>query len=280
MEFDIKALFSNKKDFPDDMEIALANGATISVKALREYNDQTGGALKAQMEAERKKIDADRSELQRASQEVANLYQLLQTKEAELASKQTTQVEKGKSGDLDDPFFAPVVKELNALKQSIADLKDKELKSLQQTVATATLGYTNREINREYGSLPFSEYFPDGHIPPDLAVDQLTKYALDNHLLTKERLPDLREAFDRRTRDQYKAKMEADIRKQVQDEYAKKEQEKAIASMMPRSSGLPGITDGSARPKNAPKNMAEAFSQASQDTDMWKGIATASLMPQ
>src|SRR5208283_163265 len=84
VKIDLSTILKDAKNYPDDMEITLANGAVLELGSIREYDAATQGSVQAELEKERKSLAADRTKLEKANNEVAQMYVSLEQEKAKI----------------------------------------------------------------------------------------------------------------------------------------------------------------------------------------------------
>lgn len=285
MKVDLKKLFTDKTAFPDDMEITLGNGATLTAADLRAYDAASGGALKAEMLKQQNELKTRETELNKAALEVANLYASLTNGkvpdgiESIAGVKVPKGAPKGKpEGTTDDdlkndPYIRPVLEMLEGLKNTIEELKTKELQPLKTQLAGASTAFMNRELQREFSQLPVKEF---GDEPPaDLSLKGLIEHALKNGLYTEDRLPNISRAFN----DKYGSVLVDRRIKAAEQAGIEKGKKEALTTMMPRPNmggGPPppptGVKVVDTKGKNREQIFTEALNNAAKDADLWAGI--------
>lgn len=289
-KFDFKNLFTNKKDFPDDFQITLANGAVVSVGDLREYNTQTGGELAREFKAREADLNKRAQTVDAATERVAHIITELQAGRlpAEAAELGITLPKGSKSnnggggGDLDalgelanDPLIKPILDRLTALQHTVDEFKSKDFATLQRSVGQASLAFINRELGRTYDTLPFKEL--GDKVDDSLSLQSLTRYAVENNLMTRDKLPDIQGAFDKVAGPKLIEK-----RLKEAEERGYKRRDAEVASEMP----LPGSGGGrmnlgeptgpkpiDTKGKRAEQILSEQLAAAAKDKDLWRGIA-------
>lgn len=289
MKVDIKNLFSDKKGFPDEMEITLGNGATVTLADLRAYNTQTGGQLEAEFKTKQKGLAAEQARVQAATERLAHIITELQQGRlpedaAELgiklparSSKKDDRASAADDDILNDPYLKPLLTRLDQLQTAMTDLREKELNPLKKSVGQASLSFINREAQRMYEGLPLDQLKDEnGSIPEDLSLSNLLKYAVENNRLTQDRLPDVKKAFNDIAGDRL---VERRMKEAEERGYKKRDAELASQAFPVPGAGHPGSLNAPKGPKpidtkgkRAEQIMSEALGQAAKDTDMWRGI--------
>lgn len=286
---DLKNLFSDKKSFPDTMEITLGNGATVTLADLRAYNDSVGGELQASYESKAANLNKEFQKVNAASERLAFIISEMQQgrlpEDAEAlgfklpappTDKRTTRGKGEEFADYEsDPYMKPLLNTVNELKTALSE-RDKKIESLTKNMSQASLTFINRELQREYEALPMKDL--GDKVGDDLSLQNLTKYAVENNMLTRDKLPNIRRAFD----DIAGPKLTEKRMKEAEERGYKKRDAELADSMLPfpgAGSGRHALTEPKGpkpvetKGKRAEQILSESLSNAMKDSDMWKSIA-------
>lgn len=262
MPVDFKKLLTDKKAFPDDFKITLADGGEVSLSDLRAYNDSVGGELQKELERQRKELAAERTKIDKASSEIANMYVELERERAALPKVNSNRVEDPLDQYRDDPIAQQLKAFRDDIRNQLTELKDKELKSLKQSIAEMGVTYLNDRARGE-----FAEISKDPDFSDDLTLEGLYKHAVDRGWKEKNGVPNLKRAYEdvigpKRVERQIKEAKETAIR-----EY---EERKKAEALLPRPAGS-GLRTGLPEGVKAPKNLNDAINLAAQDASIWVG---------
>lgn len=262
--FDFTALFKDKNKFPDDLTFKVGDDE-MTLGVLRAYNDNASGALVTELEKQKKDLRVEQEKVQKAASEVANMYVQLEDQRKKLKAEPVRQDKDPLEEFVDDPIAGQIAKQLkdfrDEVKRELTTIKDTELGKLNKAIAEMGVAYMNDRAQNEYESLADRNEYA-----PDLTLDSLYKYAVENNHVHKNRLPNLKKAYEELTapKRQERAVKEAEERgmQKALDEQRKQ-------AMMPRPGGVG--QNGFERTKNSPKSLDEAIAAAAGDVSIWTG---------
>jgi hypothetical protein len=265
---DFKKIFANRDKYPDTMKFTLGDGAEVSLADLREYDASVGGDLRKELDRQRLELDADRTKVTEAGNRVAQMYVDLEAQRRALPVATTPNADP-LAKYAEDEVFRPVVQHMRQIEEgykgelkSVTEKLDQVVRSISQMGAT----YMGDKALNEFSSLPAN----DPVRPPNLTLDSLYKYAVEQGVYDRNKLPDLREAYNKLTSD---ARHKHEITAAEQRGREAERQDRAENAMLPRpNGGMPALPEGF----KPPINMQDAFARAATDKDLWKQINTAS----
>jgi len=273
-KFDPSIILKDTKNFSDDIEITLPNGAVMTLGDMREYDAATQGSVAKELAKGREELAAERRKVEAASNSVAQMYVELEKQKQQLAD-----LGKGGGGrreekdELDDvlnadPVYARLSKaqaalqaKIDAMEAKITDGFGKVNNTLNEVGAT----YLNERYEEDFNRLMSRD---DPAKPKDLDLSSLYKYAAENGIKKRNGIIDLNRAYE-----QYTAPKRLEIEKQTAYEKGKADaiKERDVVNMMPRPThgmdipGLDKVVSGAV----APKNLNEAFAAAAKDPSIW-----------
>lgn len=278
LKFDPALVLKDTKNFPDEMEIPLANGGVMTLGAFREYDRATQGSLQTEMEKGRKALEEERRKIDAASQSVAKLYVEVEKQRAELDARATELATRGKgrTQELDpldevlanDPVYTRLSKQMAAYDAKLEALQKKQDESfgkINSTLNEVGSTYLQERYEKDYDGIMTRE---DAARPKDLSLESLYKYANDNGIKKRNGIIDLNRAYDQMTQP---ARMKLEIEKAREQGRAEAIKERDLNNLMPKpTQGLtiPGL-DNIIHGKAAPKNLDEAFAAAANDPTMF-----------
>jgi hypothetical protein len=263
---DINKLFRDKKNYADDLVIDLGNGASMSLGDLRAYNDAMGGDLKKQMQAEKQLLEAERGKVNKAAEEVANLYLQLEEKQKTLGNQP---INRGKD---DDPFATlegdPLAKVLKGFMDEVrGELKStrSDLEKVGKNLTQAGRTYMNDLVRNQYDSLRKDPDFSE-----DMTLDGVFDYAVKRGLKREDGIPDVREAYDRMIQPKRQERLIKEAKAEARKEL-ELEQQKAAFMPPPGSFGQHiGPRDSmKGDPKQPPRTIREAVARGASDPSIF-----------
>jgi len=274
MPTDFKKIFADKTKYPDTMKLVLGDGVEVTLAELRDYDASVGQALSKELETQRKALEVEQTKVATATQNVAQMWANLEEQRKALAAQMSQNTPQPTSNNPlqkyeEDDVFRPVMQHIHGIESKTETaLKDVTSKLDQVVKSIAQMGstYMGDKARMDFNSLPAD----DPVRPKDLNLDTLYKFAVERSIYDRNNLPDLREAYSRLTAD---ARHQHELAEARKDERNKVESEIREGAMLPRPvSGLPPVPEGF----KPPINMADAFSRAGSDRELWKNINIAS----
>lgn len=284
---DFKNLFTNKKDFPDDFQITLANGAVVTMGDLREYNDAVGGDLAKEFKAKEADLVKRSRTVEAATNRVAHIITELQNGRipddaAELGIKLPAKRAAVAADDRNnsdpfaayenDPYVQPLLSEMRRLQGVVDNFQKTQVEPLKRSLGEASLAFINRESQRVYDALPFKEL--GDKVGDEFSLQNLMRYAVENNLMTRDKLPDIAESFNKLAGPKLTEKRLKDAEDRG---YKRRDAEIADGLMMPGAGGrgLPeptGPKPVETKGKRADQILSEQLSNAAKDKELWRGI--------
>jgi hypothetical protein len=188
MADDIKKFLENAKDYPDTTPVKIGD-VEVPLGSLRSLNSSERTELASKL----KDYEAKETDLKTRQQKVVELASKAQAAydAAEEARKSAgnRQVPPGED-PFNDPWLAPVKTALSERDKQIESLKTDLKKALDTVTQVAAVGLDDR-WDREFSSLDFGKR----EKPP--TRDELLKFATDNNLTDRHKIPSIRAAWEK-----------------------------------------------------------------------------------
>jgi hypothetical protein len=256
MNFDLAAAIRDKKTYPDNLQITVGDGLTMTLGEMREYQSASGQDVAKQIEAERNKMAEEQRKLAAAQEEVVNLWTKLQ----EAAGKTATAAPVNPTTDwTKDPFFAPVAEHLEKVVMSKINELNNNYSQIQKALGLGVKYITDTVSEQRYAMLP--EDFRK-ETPYEAAV----RTAAEKKFLDSGGVPDVRKVYDEwRTPRERKAEAE-----KIQKEAYDKARQDLLSSSLARPSGMPVAP--AAPEANGPKNLRDSFNRLKEDPEFLSQI--------
>jgi hypothetical protein len=264
MPIDFAKVFRDKTKYPDDFKLKMGD-EEIELGVLRAYNEQAGGDLVKELKAQQTALNADREKVNKAADEVANLYVAVQEEKTKLAKTPTSASDP--YAELEsDPLVGGMAK---LLRQQAADNAaatkaiNEKLGLLEKNQAQIGVTYLNERANADFRSLENDPDFKDSGV----TVNSLYQDAVKRGLKDANGIPDVRAAYRQATED----KRVARLVKEAEERGAQKFQEdQKMQNLLPKPGFGPRPT-GAEIP--AYKDINGALSAALKDPGIWTGQA-------
>jgi hypothetical protein len=272
-EFDPALVLKDRKNFPDDLEIPLGNGAVMTLGAFREYDTATQGSVQAELEKGRKALDAERQKVEAASNSVAQMYVELQKQQATLEAQPPAARPPAKVDALDevletDPVYTRLRKDMAQWESKFGAL-DKKIDDgfgrINSTLNEVGSTYLTERYQRDYDDIMATQ---DEARPKDLSLEQLYRYASDGGFKKRNGIIDMRRAYDQMTQPKRTELAIAKARDEGRAEAIKERDRNAMLPKPGYGPPIPGL-DKIIGGQQAPKNLEEAFAAAANDREMW-----------
>ena len=272
-------VLKNSQQYPDDFVVSIKNGdktETMTLSEMRTYDREHEGELTRTLTAREQAIQKREKDVEQASVGLATVIE----KAAANAGLSVDEFIQGKAptkkavavaADLDenDPLVGTLVKQMKSM-QARLDTQDAEIKKTRSDA----LGPMLTTYLEDYYEGKWEKLAPTLPKGSKVTREEALKYAQDNKLVDARGRLDLSKA----TRDlTYDARVKADAEAMAGEMRKKIEDERTLAAA-PRPSG----THINVKPdktllndKGRVKNFDEVLGDALNDTDLWKGIASA-----
>lgn len=257
---EIVELFKNKSKFSDELVIDLGDGASMTLGDLRAFNDEMGGSLAEQMKTEKAKLDAERSKVTKAAEEVANLYLNLEEEKKKLSATKPVINEDPWTSLADDPLAKVMKGFMEEVRGELKSTKD-ELGKVTKNLSEAGRTYMNDLARNQFESLRSDPDFSD-----EVKLDSLYDYAIKNGIKRSDGIPDLKKAFRDVTSERRTERLVKEASEKAVEAYKAEERKKAFMPPPGAHSGPLSPRDSSAGdPKQPPRTIREAVARAAQD---------------
>lgn len=264
MPVDFAKVFRDKTKYPDNFKLKMGD-EEIELGVLRAYNEQAGGDLVKELKAQQTALNADREKVNKAADEVANLYVAVQEEKGKLAKTPTNTSDPYAELEA-DPLVGGLAK---LMRQQAADnaaatkAMNEKLGLLEKNQAQIGVTYLNERANADFKSLESHPDFKDS----GLDVNTLYQKAVKEGFKDANGIPDVRHAFHIATED----KRIARLTKEAGDAAVTKFQEdQKMQNLLPKPGFGPRPT-GAEVP--AYKDINGALSAALKDPGIWTGQA-------
>jgi hypothetical protein len=239
MSDELKKFLENSKDYPDATPIKIGD-VEVPLGSLRSLNATERQTLQERM----KGVEATEKELTTKQATILDLANKAQAAyaAAEEARKAVGErkVEPG-TDPFADPWLAPVKEAFSTRDKKLEEYAG-QIKKLTDTLTTiAAIGADDR-WDREYESIDF------GKREKKPARDEILKYAMDNNIIDRHKMPSIRKAWEQMSA----ADREADKVKQAEERGRELGRQEALAARVPP----PGVAGPGQMPPNA-KTAAE-----------------------
>src|SRR5215472_3194105 len=174
---EMEKLFKDSKTYSDDLVLDLGGGASLTLGELRQFNTETGGDLLKQVEAERLKLAEDRGKVQKASEEVANLYLALEDQKKKIAQNKPAAAADPLADLMSTDPLAKLVAEMREENKRNYDLLKGELEKTNKNLIQAGRTYMN-----DYAQTEFEKIKSDPDFDSDINLDGVFDYAVKRGL--------------------------------------------------------------------------------------------------
>lgn len=264
---DLSKVFNDKTGFPDDYSITLPNGAELTMADLRAWNEESGGALKAEMAKVSKewdKIKAEQEKVTKASQSVAQMFLDLEEQKKQLAHQP--------QGHRADPFDElvesdPLAKHVKAIRDEVKAQMDalrEENKKLYKSMGQMGQTYMNDLARAEFDHLR-----NDPDFSSDLTLEGVFDYAVKQGIKRSDGIPDVKRAYEQLTAPKRQERLTKEAVSKAREQW-EEEAKKSALGMPPK--GMPNQGFGPMRGPSSvgdmnkpPRNLREAIARGAQD---------------
>jgi hypothetical protein len=269
-------ILKDSATFPDDFTVSLKDGQTMTLSEMRAYDREHEGELTRTLTAREQDVKKRETDLNNASIGLGTMLENLAAKtgmsvDELIAGKTPAKKVVAAAADLDenDPLVGSLVKQMKQM-QSRIDAQDTEIKKTRSDA----LGPMLTTYLEDYYEGKWEKLAPTLPKGAKVTREEALKYAQDNKLVDARGRYDLQKSIRDLT---YDARVKADAEAMASEMRKKIEDERVLAAA-PKPSG----THINVKPdktllndKGRVKNFDEVLGDALNDTDLWKGIASA-----
>jgi len=269
-------ILKDAASYPDDFTVSLKDGQTMTLADMRAYDREHEGELTRTLTAREQDVKKREADLNNASIGLGTMLENLAAKtgmsvDELIAGKTPAKKAVAAAAELDeaDPLVGTLVKELKAMKAELAETKGEIQKTRKDALGPMLTTYLEDYYEGKWEKL--APTLPKG---AKVTREEALKYAQDNKLVDARGRYDLQKSIRDLT---YDARVKADAEAMASEMRKKIEDERVLAAA-PKPSG----THINVKPdktllndKGRVKNFDEVLGDALNDTDLWKGIASA-----
>jgi hypothetical protein len=198
MDIDFAGILKDDATYPDALEVTLGD-KRVALGTLRDLSKREQARVADELSratAERTSYEAKNREVVALSEKAASIYEDLQKKLAEASTRQPNPGDPEALWD-SDPWYGPARKRVSSIQATVD-----QLAATQKQLATAMQGaiglYMDDRWENEYARVT-----PELDKYPKLAeykdIEKLKKYAADNNLVDKRKMPSIAAAVERLT---------------------------------------------------------------------------------
>ena len=281
-KFDPASVLKNVKEYPDETEITLPNGAIMSLGDLREYDRATAGSVQLELEKGRKELATRERKVQEETNNLANLYVKVENDKAAIEEQKRSLARANPGAQRDelesllesDPVYARLSKQIASMQDSLGNVTkslDEKLGKITGAMNEVGQTYLSERYEKEFNDLLSKD---DPVRPKDLDLQAVYKYASDNGIKRKNGIIDIPRAYDQMTA---AARTKYEVNQAYEKGKKEGSTERNVEAMLPRPGfgpEIPGL-DNLIRGKAVPKNLNEAFAAAAHDPSMFGGGAAS-----
>ncbi len=219
---DIKDFLKNNEQYPDNTPVKIGD-TEVPLGSLRALNTEQ----RTQLETAIKENTARSAELEKQRASVLELAGKAQAA-FDAAKTMSTRDNTPKENWRDDPWFKPVATDLDAASALIKTLQE-ENKKLTNSIASAASIWAEDRWDHEYESIDF------GKREKKPTREELIKFATENNLLDRHKIPSVRKAWEKMS----EGDRLADAVKAAEEKGREAGRMEAIAARLPQP-GVPG----------------------------------------
>jgi len=198
MDIDFAAILQDEGTYPDALEVTLGD-KKVSLGQIRDRSKREQARIAAELakvNEERQSLDTRNKEILALSEKATEVYNRLQEQLAK-ASERTPAAGDPEALWGTDPWYQPARKRVEEVDKMVKQLSDTQ-RQIAQAVQGAIALYMDDRFDREYEQVaPEIEKFPKLAEWKD--QEKLKKFAADNNLLDKRKLPSIRAAVEKLT---------------------------------------------------------------------------------
>lgn len=264
MPVDFGQVFRNKEKYPDTFKLKMGE-EEIELGVLRAYNEQANGDLVKELKAQQASLTADREKVNKAADEVANLYVAVQEEKTKITKAPVASSDPYAELEA-DPLVGSLAKLMrvqaaeNAASQKAINEK---LGLLEKNQSQIGVTYLNERANSDFRSLESDPEFKESGV----TVNQLYQDAVKNGYKDANGIPDVRKAYREATSEKRTARLIAEAEKRGAEKFAA---DQKMNNLLPKPGFGPRST--SVEPP-AYKDINGALSAALKDPGVWTGQA-------
>lgn len=265
MPVDFGQIFKNRDKYPDNFKFKMGD-EEIELGVLRAYNEQENGALVKSLKEQQAGLNADREKVNRAADEVAQLYVGIQDEKAKLG-KQTMNTSDPYAELEADPLvgnLAKLMRQQSAENAAAQKAINEKLGLLEKNQSQIGITYLNERANADFRSLESDPDFKESGV----TVNQLYQDAVKSGLKDANGIPDVRAAYRQATAPKREARLIAEAEKRGAEKFA---EDQKMQNLLPK----PGFGPRTTGEPGAPvyKDINGALSAALKDPGIWTGNA-------
>jgi len=252
----IKKFLQDAEHYPDNTMVTIGD-QQVPISSLRQLNaaerEQLSNAMKAN-EDTRKQLDVDRGKIVDLAKKAQEAYNAAEEARAKAGQPPVTPG----ANPFDDPWLAPVKKELEVRDAKLAAILE-ENKKLQSTLAQAATIFAEDRWDREFDHLDF------GKREKKPTRQELLDFATKEKLVDRHGFPSITKAWEKMSEvDRIEA-----IRQEAMEKGREEGRMAAIASRIP-APGVPGPGQAPTMPRVNPNagDLGDLYADALKDPEL------------